>query len=87
MKAVSKVKTKDQETPSIDFPILMKDLFSDLVALFLDPETCVVIVGTKSYEHVGVPECTLGQIRNDLISANDTKCWTPFTGEITLKNE
>lgn len=80
MKAVSKVKTKEMITPSFDFPILMETLDKKLFVMFTDV-TKGVIVSTESVDHL------LGSYSQIWIACTDHTFWTPFTGEITLKNE
>lgn len=74
-----KVEIKDTEKRAIEFPALMQDVKSSLIVLATDEQTGVVVNQGLCWG--------LGQFRTDWAYFDDSACWKPYKGTITLSNE
>lgn len=75
-----KVQVKEQTNPQeLKYPVLMKNIDSELVVLFTSVQAGVVLV-PDTYNGKG-------EYSTDWLSASDPKGWTKFQGVIELSND
>jgi hypothetical protein len=67
----------DPKTEENSYPCLRKDVASELLVLFFDQKTGVVINAGRSY--------TKGFYHGGWLSANDSKEWIPVHGTVSFK--
>lgn len=80
MKATSKTTEDLKSSSSIEFPILMQKINSNLVVLFQDYHSGTIII-------TDFIDQRFGDYSEDWTSCNNKEIWQPYIGQIILENK
>jgi hypothetical protein len=85
MKAHIEVASNDLTKPAqtIEYPILMEDVFSKMVVLFMSEHRGIVV----REDDYPTPAWPVGAYLPDWSSCKDSNEWIPFVGKLTLTLE